>query len=150
MRNMKKVTRKIGVALMVLMLGIGVIGCGSNKSQVNTGEAQLWQSAVYTEDTELGEGAKTCVVTVEVPDNQITFTIHTDKDNVGDALIENDLIAGEDGDYGIYIKSVNGITADYDIDQSYWAFFVNDDYATTGVDTTPINENEKYRLVYTR
>jgi len=42
------------------------------------------------------------------------------------------------------VKSVNGITADYDVDQTYWAFYVNDAYATSGVDVTPIEAGAKY------
>ena len=52
--------------------------------------------------------------------------------------------------YGIYIKTVNGIVADYNIDQSYWAFYENDDYAMLGVDLTKIDENVTYKLVYTK
>ena len=110
----------------------------------------LWANATYVQDTEFGEGAKTTVVEVKVNNQVVKFTIHTDKDTVGAALLEHDLIAGEDGAYGLYIKVVNGITADYDIDQSYWSFYVNGDYAMTGVDSTTIEEGAVYSLVYTK
>ena len=42
------------------------------------------------------------------------------------------------------MKTVNGITADYDADGVYWAFYINGEYAQTGVDTTPIVEGEEY------
>lgn len=112
--------------------------------------ASLWENAVYTEDTELGEGAITAVVEVKIEDKTVTFTVHTDKTILGEALIENNLISGEQGDYGLYIKSVNGVTADYDIDQSYWAFYVNGEYATTGIDGAEIDENAVYSLEYTK
>ena len=63
---------------------------------------------------------------------------------VGDALTELNLISGDEGDYGLYVKTVNGITADYDTDGSYWAFYVNNEYAQTGVDLTPITEGDYY------
>ena len=43
-----------------------------------------------------------------------------------------------------YVKTVNGITADYDADGVYWAFYVNGEYAVSGVDSTPIAEGESY------
>ena len=110
----------------------------------------LWATATYVQDTEFGEGAKTIDVAIKVDEQTVKFTIHTDKDTVGAALMEHDLIAGEDGAYGLYIKVVNGITADYDVDQSYWAFYENGDFAMTGVDSTIIEEGAVYSLVYTK
>ena len=55
---------------------------------------------------------------------------------MGDALTELGLIEGEDSEYGLYVKTVNGITADYDTDGHYWAFYVDGEYAQTGVDAT--------------
>ena len=55
-----------------------------------------------------------------------------------------ELIAGEKSAYGLYVKTVNGISADYDKDKTYWAFYVNGSYASSGVDTTPIKEGEVY------
>ena len=47
-----------------------------------------------------------------------------------------------------YVKKVNGITADYDVDQSYWGFYIDGEYAMTGVDGTSIEEGRIYRLAY--
>ena len=76
--------------------------------------------------------------------NETKFEIHTDKGTVGEALTEVGLIAGEESEYGLYVKTVNGITADYDTDGKYWAFYINDEYAQTGVDATEIKEGEGY------
>ena len=43
-----------------------------------------------------------------------------------------------------YEKTVNGITADYDTDGSYWAFYVNGEYASSGVDSTPVVDGDTY------
>ncbi len=110
----------------------------------------LWANATYLKDTEFGSGAKTAVVEVKIEDQTITFTVKTDKKTVGEALIEHKLIDGEEGAYGLYVKVVNGITADYDIDQSYWSFYIDGEYATSGVDTTDIKEGAIYRLEYTK
>ena len=65
---------------------------------------------------------------------------------VGFALIEHKLIEGEQGQYGMYIKSVLGQTLDYETDGMYWAFYVNGEYALTGVDQTPIQPDTAYLL----
>ena len=75
---------------------------------------------------------------------QTEFTVKTDADTVGKALLDANLIAGEDSEYGLYVKTVNGITADYDTDGSYWAFYINGEYATTGVDSTEIEDGATY------
>ena len=113
-------------------------------------EKDVWADAVYTEDTTLGEGEKTFALELEVGEHLITFTINTDADTVGDALLALDLIAGEESSYGIYVKVVNGMEADYDKDQRYWALMIDGEYAMSGVDTTEITEGTVYRLVYAK
>ena len=72
------------------------------------------------------------------------FTIKTDKKHLGDALTEHGLIEGEESTYGLYIKKVNGMRADYELDGYYWAFYENGEYATSGVDTTNIVAGASY------
>ena len=142
---MKRTIKSTLILLLSLIFLAALVAC-------DTAEAppSLWDNATYQADTELGSGAKTITVEVVLPDKQVTFTIHTDMNTVGEALLEHGLIAGEQGAYGLYVKVVNGITADYDVDQSYWAFQINGEYAMTGVDMTEITEGETYQLVYTK
>lgn len=103
------------------------------------------QTDAQTDATVLGEGQTVFTFNVTDADgNETNFEIHTDKETVGDALLELDLIAGEDSEYGLYVKTVNGITADYDKDQTYWAFYVNGEYAQTGVDSTNVTAGDTY------
>lgn len=93
----------------------------------------------------LGEGETQFDFTVVDQEGEETqFEIHTDKETVGEALQDAGLIEGEEGDYGLYVKTVNGITADYDKDGVYWAFYVNDEYASESVDFTEITEGDTY------
>ena len=110
----------------------------------------LWASATYLEDTTFGEGAKTVTVKVIAEENTVTFTVKTDAENLGDALLAHGLIAGEESQYGLYVKVVNGITADYDVDASYWNFTKGGEYMMTGIDGTPIADGETYELTYTK
>ena len=67
------------------------------------------------------------------------FEILTDEKTVGEALVKLELIDGEESTYGLYVKTVNGITLDYDTDGMYWALYVDGEYAMSGVDSiTPV------------
>ncbi|MBQ4141568.1 MAG: DUF4430 domain-containing protein [Clostridia bacterium] len=110
----------------------------------------LWANATYLEDTSFGEGAKTVTVKVVAEGKSIIFTIKTDAETLGDALLAHNLIAGDEGQFGLYIKYVNGIRADYDLDKRYWNFTKNGEYMMTGVDGTAIADGEAYELTYAK
>lgn len=144
---MKKIINSTISVVLVIVCLFSFAACSSTDAADNSG---LWANAVYSEDTEFGNGAKTVVVEVKAEDKTVTFTVKTDKDTVGAALLEHNLIAGDESEYGLYVKVVNGITADYDVDASYWAFYIDGEYAMTGVDSTEITEGVTYRLAYTK
>ena len=64
---------------------------------------------------------------------------------MGDALESLDLIAGEEGDYGLFVTTVDGVSLPSDGDQ-YWAFYIDGAYATSGVDQTEITAGASYAL----
>ena len=76
----------------------------------------------------------------------LTYELSTDCSTVGEALVAEGLIAGEDSEYGLYVTTVDGITLDWNTDGSYWAFYVNGMYAMTGVDATPVEEGTVYEF----
>lgn len=137
--------KKILSAVLCLLVVLSLASCFGQ-----TDPEALWDSATYKADTELGEGSKTVYVKVVVEENSVTFTIHTDRKILGDALADHGIVEGEQGDFGLYVKKVNGITADYDVDQSYWGFYKNGEYMLTGVDTTEFADGEQYELVYSK
>lgn len=110
----------------------------------------LWAGATYTENTTLGEGTKTITVEVTANEKTVVFTVKTDAETVGAALLEHNLIAGEEGAYGLYVKTVNGMLADYDVDQTYWSFTIAGEMAMTGVDQTELVDGTVYGLVRTK
>ena len=73
-----------------------------------------------------------------------TFIVRTDKEIVGEALVDAGLISGEEGPYGLYVKTVDGETLDYETHGKYWAFYVDGTYGLTGVDTTKIEAGKEY------
>ena len=55
-----------------------------------------------------------------------------------------------DGEYGLYVTTVNGVSADWDKDQTYWAFYIDGEYAMTGVDATEVTAGATYSMVLTK
>ena len=157
MQKMKKTMSLVSVAALLLVCLMGVTACGQQPqpdyeqpSQDDGADLGLWKDALYTVNTELGEGATTVTVKVKADERQVTFTIHTDKTTVGAALQEHNLLEGENSQYGLFVKKVNGIVADYDVGQYYWAFYINGEYGMSGVDTTNIEEGVTYSLERTK
>ncbi len=96
------------------------------------------------------EGSKEFTLTVVHADGTSKdFAIATDAEYVGEAVQEEGLVSGEMGDYGLYIKVVDGEKAVYEEDNAYWSFYVGDEYAQLGIDQTPIEDGAVYKLVYT-
>lgn len=130
--------------LLCLVLALGLFACAKETT------GSLWDNATYTADAEMGEGSKTLTLEVTMEEKTITLTVHTDAETVGAALLEQGLISGDPGDYGLYIKDVIGVTADYDTDNAYWAFYIDGEYAITGIDLTELSEDAVYALTYTK
>jgi len=78
-----------------------------------------------------------------------TFTYKTDEEYLGTVLLEEGLVKGDVGQYGLYITEVDGEVADYNVDKGYWALYEGDEYAVQGADTTPIEDGDRFKLVYT-
>ena len=96
------------------------------------------------------EGGKTFTVAVIHKDGtEKKFTYSTDEDYLGPVLLAEGLIEGENGPYGLMISAVDGETADWNADQSYWALYIGENYAATGTDTMPVTDGGEYSLVYT-
>ena len=95
----------------------------------------------------MGQGATAfAFVIVDKEGNETAITVKTDKKMVGEALLDEKIVEGEMGDYGLYVKKINGIEADYNVDQTYWAFYIDGEYAMTGVDVTEIAPGVTYMM----
>lgn len=139
----KKMLKRILFATVCTMLiaaiALCTVGCKKDE-QPNTPDVSANDSV-----TIVGEGKTEFNFEVTDGDGKVTkFNVKTDKKTVGEALLELKLIAGDNDQYGLYVKTVNGITADYDVDGTYWAFYANGEYASAGVDTTTIEAGSTY------
>lgn len=78
------------------------------------------------------------------------YTISTGSDNLRDALEGENLISGSETGYGLMVDTVCGIRADYSKDGAYWALYIGENYAMTGVDDTKLTDGGVYKFVYTK
>ena len=138
--SMKKLLSILLCIALIAAMALCTSGCGS-KNNTTASVTSADASAVVSK----GEGETMFLFNVVDPDGkESSFEIHTDEKTVGAALLSLGLIAGEDSEYGLYVKTVNGVTVDYDQDGKYWAFYVDGEYAATGVDSTDITAGATY------
>lgn len=149
---MKRISQNKIIVSFALLLCMTLLlsACGSREVL-----PQVWEDATYTEDTTLGEGYMMVDVYVTAADKSVKLTIKTDEENLGAALLALGIVDGDMGDFGLYVKVVNGMTADYDVDASWWGFnkVLPDgtrETMMTGVDGVTISDGEAYELIYSK
>ena len=128
---MKKIfaTHKILSLLLLILLSaaivVSVVSCGDENA--------------------LGSGEKAFSVEVTHGDGTVeTFEVKTDKKTVSDALLEVELIQGEESQYGLTVITVDGESHDFNNGNTYWSFYINGEYAMTGVSSTDVEEGAVY------
>ena len=93
-------------------------------------------------------GRATIVVSVTHKDGSVKdFTISTEGHTLREALEQENLIAGDEGEWGLYVKTVDGETAD-DTNQEWW-HFTKDGVDTSSVDNTEIADGDHYEIGFT-
>ena len=127
MTNMKKLLSLFLCVVLIAAMALFTTACKDNQADDENAEPKNFTFIVVDEN-----GAET------------SFSITTKKKMVGAALLEKGLIEGDEGAYGLYVKKVNGILAEYETTGTYWAFYVNGEYALTGVDKTEVVDGATY------
>ncbi len=98
------------------------------------------------------EGSK--AITIQVVDDEqksVTYEVKTDAEYLRQAMEEAEGLefSGTEGEYGMMVITVNGVTADYNVNGAYWSFYVNDEYCNYGIDTQPVLDGDAFRIEYT-
>ena len=121
------------VAAIVLMFA----GCGEKTQDDNT-------TAPATSQQEVQEKSFAFQV-VDLDGTTKDFTVkYSDEKTIGEALVNEGLISGKNDQYGLMVEVVDGKKYVYAEDGAYWAFYIDGEYAMTGVDSTPIEEGKVY------
>ena len=145
--NSKSKLSLILCIVLIAAIALFTTACGDKTTPVTTDdEITTVTDTVEAEVlSEIGQGEKSFYLSVFYEDGTSdNVIVKTDKTTVGEALLEHGIIEGENGPYGLYIKKINGVTADYEVTGTYWAFYINGEYASTGADMTEITEGTLY------
>lgn len=105
----------------------------------------IWQVAAPKGTA--GDKAYTLTV-VDAEGNETVHELQTDEEMLGAALLSEGLIEGDEGEYGLFVKTVDGITANAD-NQEWWCLTIDGETAMTGVDSTPVEDGGKYEFTLT-
>ena len=123
--------RIIAIVAAVLVIALVATGCSVLRPQTQEGMKSFTLTIVHKDGTSKDMNLK------------------TDEEFLGAYLEEEGIIKGEEGQYGIFIKEVEGEKAVYEEDNAYWAFYEGEEYAMQGIDLTPITDGAVYKLIYT-
>ncbi len=161
----KKILSVVLALMMCLALTLSLCACQESETEkpqtqteaVKVTEAvetqaidPVWENATYLDDTTIGKGKTTVDIKVTAGDKSVVVTLKTDEKYLEDALLKESLIAGDESEYGLYIKTVNGIIADYDTDKTYWAIYKDSEYMMEGAGVTEIKSGQEYEFVRTK
>ena len=127
---MSKKTKSILVAVGVLLLAAAMI------------------AAFFVFSKKPVEGSKTIHISITHKDGaEKKFTLHTDAQYLLDAIKEydEDLLQGEQAQYGLYIKTIDGYTCN-ETAQEWWGYTKGGEYVETGVELTPIYDGDSYEF----
>lgn len=137
--SMQKMLSLLLCVVLIAAMALMATGCSGDPTpseQPNTHAAGA---------TQVGEGTVVFYFSVtDAEGKQTDFKICTNEKTVGAALVAEGLIEGEDGPYGLYVKTVLGVTLDYEKDGKFWAFYENGASALKGVDQTDITPDASY------
>lgn len=122
--------KKLFALLLALIMVFSLAAC-SGKAEENTGVQKKFTLTV-----------------VHADGSEKTFDYETDAEKLGGYLESQGLILSEGADDGMF-HTVDGEKADWNENQSYWAFYLGEEYAMTGIYDTDIEAGASYKLVYT-
>lgn len=93
---------------------------------------------------EAQQGSKEITVNVaHLEGGDTSYTIYTDEEYLRGALEQENLIEGSESEYGLYVLTVDGETAD-ESNQEWWGYSVNGAFAEFGVDSQPVADGDVY------
>ena len=127
-KNMKKVVLALVALVALIAILIGVY-------------------SATKEDTV--EGQKTITVAVVHGDgSEKEFEYETTREYLGEVLDDEALVEGEEGDYGLFITSVDGEEAN-SANEEWWCLTIDGESAMTSADQTVIEDGDHFELTLT-
>ena len=98
-------------------------------------------------DTSAGEKAFTVTI-VHSDGTSKELSLSSSEEFLAPALRAEGILTDDGVETGMY-NTVDGETASWEENQSYWGFYIGGEYAMTGMNDTPIEDGAAYKLEYT-
>lgn len=137
-QNKKPLNKKLiaGVVALIVVIAILLGVCLNNRQPTTSGSKTITVSVFDT---------------VGSTEASNTSTITTDEEYLRGALEQEDSgisISGSESEYGLFVTTVDGVTAD-DSKQQWWCFTKGGEMLNTGVDSTPIADGDTFEITLT-
>ena len=138
MKCLKFILPAVLVALIAVFALTGCTGNGNGNGDV-------------TYHGNVGAGAISFTFEMTDADGDINrWSVRTEEGmNLGDVLIANNLIEGDDGQWGLLVSHVFGIRADWSLDNAFWGFYVDGAFSPVGVSDVFPEDGAVYAFVFT-
>ena len=137
--SFKKMLSLIACIVLIAAMALVTTGCSDNTEPTETPDLSQLPATV------IGEGETAFYfIAVDLEGKMTKYEVHTNETTVGAALLGVELIAGDPGPYGLYVKTVNGVTLDWDTHGKYWSLLIEGEYSMNGVDTVEIVPGTTY------
>lgn len=149
----KKLTVIVAVVVAIIAIILGFMACTNNPAPNSADSQSLAASqSVQTSQAQSSspDAVKEYLFEVTHKDGTTTKkTLTTTETTLDKALLDAGLVAGDEGEYGLFVTEVDGEAADYSTDGGWWKFLVNGEESSVGVSTTNIENGSIYSFVYT-
>lgn len=94
-------------------------------------------------------GSKNIDVTIVYKDKtEKNYELKTDAEFLADALFEKELITEEEYKSGYYTV-IDGVTADYNVDKSWWCVTKDGEMTNVGMNELALSDGDAYEITYT-
>ena len=123
-KNMKKI---IAVLVLLVLVAAAVFAYIGFSPKANAGGKEIAVTVIH------GDGSEKL------------FELSTDAESLRDALEPEGIIEGSESEYGLFVTTVDGETADDSL-QQWWCFTKGGESIMTGVDGIMIADGEQYEI----
>lgn len=108
-------------------------------------------SACVSDREKVSEGKKNIIVyVVDDKGERSVYHIETECKYLRGAIEKELNLEGDESEFGLYVKKVNGVLADFEKNGAYWSFSKNGELLMTGIDTAIISDGDTFDIVYTK